>query len=66
MDASTIVAIAALAVAFVAFLVTFAQATQQYVVSGQLIRICDSVVYGKMPGQGHRVWEYSQFRFRIV
>jgi len=66
MDASTIAAIAALAVAFVAFLVTFAQATQQYVVLGQLIRICDSVVYGTMPGQGHHVWEYSQFRFRIV
>ena len=66
MDASTISAIAALVVAFAALLVAFAQALQQYLVSGQLIRICDSVVYGKMPGQGHRVWEFSQFRFRIV
>ena len=66
MDGSTIAAIAALAVAFVALLVACAQAVQQYLVSGQLIRICDSVVYGKMPGQGRRVWEYSQFRFRIV
>ena len=66
MDASTISAIAALAVAFVALLVACAQAVQQYLVSGQLIRICDSVVYGKMPGQGRRVWEYSQFRFRVV
>lgn len=68
MDASTVAAIAALVVAFVALLTTFAQALQQYVVSGQLIRICDSVVYGcgKLPGQGHRVWEFSQFRFRIV
>lgn len=65
-DASTLAAIAALAVAFVAFLVTSAQALQQYLVSGQLIRICDSVVYGKLPGQGHRVWQFSQFRFRVV
>ncbi|KAL8826195.1 MAG: hypothetical protein Q9191_003954 [Dirinaria sp. TL-2023a] len=60
MDASTIAAVAALAVAFVALLVAFAQAVQQYLVSGQLIRICDSVVYGKMPGQGHRVWQTVQ------
>lgn len=59
-------AIAALAVAFVALIVAFAQALQQYLVSGQLIRICDSVVYGKLPGQGHRIWQYSQFRFRVV
>jgi len=66
MDASTIAAIAALAVAFVAFLVMFAQANQNTWYQVNLIRICDSVVYGKMPGQGHRVWEYSQFRFCIV
>ena len=65
-DASTTAAVAALAVAFVALIVAFAQALQQYVVSGQLIRICDSVVYGKLPGQGHRVWQFSQFRFRVV
>ena len=65
-DTSTIAAVAALAVAFVALIVAFAQALQQYIVSGQLIRICDSVVYGKLPGQGHRVWQFSQFRFRVV
>ena len=65
-DTSTVAAVAALAVAFVALIVTFAQALQQYIVSGQLIRICDSVVYGKLPGQGHRVWQFSQFRFRVV
>lgn len=65
-DASTDAAIAALLVAFVALMVTGAQAIQQYLVSGQLIRICDSVVYGKMPGQGRRIWEFSQFRFRVV
>lgn len=65
-DTSTVAAVAALAVAFVALIVAFAQALQQYVVSGQLIRICDSVVYGKLPGQGHRVWQFSQFRFRVV
>lgn len=65
-DASTDASIAALLVAFVALMVTSAQAVQQYLVSGQLIRICDSVVYGKMPGQGRRIWEFSQFRFRVV
>lgn len=65
-DAGTFAAVAALAVAFVALLIAFAQALQQYLVSGQLIRICDSVVYGNLPGQGHRVWEFSQFRFRVV
>ncbi|KAL8990876.1 MAG: hypothetical protein Q9169_008011, partial [Polycauliona sp. 2 TL-2023] len=66
MDAEVIAAIAALVVAFVAFLVASAQAVQQYLVSGQLIRLCDSVVYNQMPGQGHRIWQYSQFRFRVV
>lgn len=65
-DASTGSAVAALLVAFVALIVTSAQAVQQYLASGQLIRICDSVVYGKMPGQGRRIWEFSQFRFRVV
>ncbi|MCJ1261110.1 hypothetical protein MMC22_000974 [Lobaria immixta] len=65
-DASTDAAVAALLVAFVALIVTSAQAVQQYLASGQLIRICDSVVYGKMPGQGRRIWEFSQFRFRVV
>ena len=65
-DTSTVAAVAALSVAFVALIVAFAQALQQYIVSGQLIRICDSVVYGKLPGQGHRVWQFSQFRFRVV
>ncbi|KAI4180403.1 MAG: hypothetical protein L6R41_007262, partial [Letrouitia leprolyta] len=59
-------AIAALAVALVALFVTSAQAIQQYFVSGQLIRLCDSVVYNRMPGQGHRIWQWSQFRFRVV
>lgn len=66
MDASTMATMAALAVAFVDFLLTIAQAIQQYVLSGQLIRVCDSVVHGEMTGQGHRIWGYSQSRFRIV
>lgn len=65
-DASTDASVAALLVAFVALMVTSAQAIQQYLVSGQLIRICDSVVYGKMPRQGRHIWEFSQFRFRVV
>ncbi|KAL8709879.1 MAG: hypothetical protein Q9220_005495 [cf. Caloplaca sp. 1 TL-2023] len=55
MDADVVAAIAALVVAFIALLVASAQAIQQYLVSGQLIRLCDSVVYNGMPGQGHRV-----------
>ncbi|OAP54261.1 hypothetical protein AYL99_11362 [Fonsecaea erecta] len=66
MDSGTIAAVAALVVSVIAMIVACAQAIQQYVITGQLIRICDGVVYGKMPGQGRRVWEYSQFRFRVV
>lgn len=60
------VATLSLLIALLALFVTLAQAIQQYLVTGQLIRICDSVVYGKMPGQGRRVWQFSQFRFRVV
>jgi len=28
--------------------------------------MCDSIVYGRMPGKGRRVWQASQFRFRVV
>ena len=66
LDANTSTALSALVVALIALGVAVAQAAQQYLVSGQLIRICDSVVYGKMPGQGRRIWQFSQFRFRIV
>ncbi|KAL8898330.1 MAG: hypothetical protein Q9207_006757 [Kuettlingeria erythrocarpa] len=66
MESDKVASFAALAVALVALLVASAQAIQQYFVSGQLIRLCDSVVYNRMPGQGHRVWQFSQFRFRIV
>ncbi|PQE28639.1 hypothetical protein CJF30_00010936 [Rutstroemia sp. NJR-2017a BBW] len=61
-DASTISAVAALVVASFAFLVALAQ----YFVTGQLIRLCDSVVFGPLPGQGHRKWEWAQFRFRVL
>ncbi|KIX09176.1 uncharacterized protein Z518_00255 [Rhinocladiella mackenziei CBS 650.93] len=66
MDAATAAAVAALIVSILAMTVAFAQVVQQYLLTGQLIRICDSVVYGKMPGRGRRVWEFSQFRFRVV
>ncbi|KAI1159133.1 hypothetical protein F5B18DRAFT_39789 [Nemania serpens] len=66
-DAATASAVAALVVAVVALFVAIAQATQQYLITGQLIRLCDSVVYGPvMPGQGRRVWLFSQFRFRVI
>lgn len=69
MEASTTAAIVALVFAVLAFLIAFAQALQQYAASGQLIRLCDSVVYGGKngwPGQGRRVWSMRQFRFRIL
>lgn len=66
MDASTIASLAALVIAVFALCVAFAQVLQQYYGTGQLIRLCDSVVYGGLPGQGHRQWKMSQFRFRVV
>lgn len=66
MDAETAASLAALAIAIVAMLITTAQALQQYLITGQLIRLCDSVVFGDLPGQGRRIWEPSQFRFRVV
>ncbi|KAF5579452.1 hypothetical protein FPCIR_11110 [Fusarium pseudocircinatum] len=65
-DASAISAVAALIVALFALLVATAQALQQYLITGQLIRLCDSVVFGPLPGQGYRVWQFSQFRFRVL
>ncbi|KAB5542494.1 hypothetical protein GE09DRAFT_244276 [Coniochaeta sp. 2T2.1] len=66
MDAGTNAAIAALVVAMLAFVVAFAQALQQYFITGQLIRLCDSVVFGDLPRHGRRVWQMSQLRFRVV
>lgn len=65
-DASTISAVVALVVSLFALLVTSAQALQQYFITGQLIRLCDSVVFDPLPGQGRRIWQLSQFRFRVV
>ncbi|KAJ5090780.1 hypothetical protein N7532_009464 [Penicillium argentinense] len=66
MDTSDAAALAALVVAILAIFVAILQAVQQYLLTGALIRLCDSVVFGKMPGRGRRVWEMSQFRFRVV
>ncbi|PQE07251.1 hypothetical protein CJF31_00004971 [Rutstroemia sp. NJR-2017a BVV2] len=65
-DPSTIASVTALIVAALAMIIALAQAVQQYFITGQLIRICDSVVFGPMPGQGRRVWQLSQFRFRVL
>ncbi|RFU27763.1 hypothetical protein B7463_g8578, partial [Scytalidium lignicola] len=65
-DPATVASVAALIVACLALLIAAAQALQQYFITGQLIRMCDSVVYGPMPGQGHRIWQLSQFRFRVI
>lgn len=66
MDTETTTAVAAMVIAILAMLVATAQALQQYLVTGHLIRLCDSVVFGRMPGSGHRIFEMSQLRFRIV
>lgn len=60
-DTSNVSAVAVLVVATFALPVAYAQALQQYLVTGQLIRLCDSAVFGPLPGQGHRVWQPSQF-----
>ncbi|KAJ4229234.1 hypothetical protein NW759_003960 [Fusarium solani] len=65
-DAGAISAVVALVFALFALLVAVAQALQQYLITGQLIRLCDSVVFGPLPGQGRRIWQLSQFRFRVV
>lgn len=65
-DPSTIASVAALVVSTFALVIALAQALQQFTITGQLIRICDSVVFGPMPGQGRRVWQLSQFRFRVL
>lgn len=65
-DASTISAVVALVISVFALVVTGAQALQQYYITEQLIRLCDSVVFGPLPGQGRRIWQPSQFRFRLV
>ncbi len=65
-DTSASAAVAAVVVACIALLITSAQMLQQYLVTGQLIRLCDSVVFGPLPGQGRRIWQLSQFRFRVV
>lgn len=65
-DPSTIASIIACIVAGAALLIAGAQVAQQYISSGPLIRLCDSYVFGPMPGGGRRVWSLRQFRFRII
>ncbi|KAI4236061.1 MAG: hypothetical protein LQ349_002785 [Xanthoria aureola] len=66
MDSSTAAAIAAVAIAVLAFVVALAQVLQQYFVTGSLLRLCDSTVYGSLPGRGRRIWQTNQFRFCVV
>jgi hypothetical protein len=66
MDPGTISAIVALAVALIALLVAFAQVAQQYVSTAQLMRKCDSIVFGSLPGGGKRIWVGRQLRFKVV
>ncbi len=60
------VATAALDVALVAGLVALVQVAQQYAGTANLIRKCDSVVYGPLPGRGKREFVWRQLRFKVV
>ncbi|KAK7749186.1 hypothetical protein SLS62_008367 [Diatrype stigma] len=66
MESESKAAWAALGIAVAAMFIALAQALQQYFITGQLIRLCDSVVFGGLPGQGRRIWKMSQFRFRVM
>jgi hypothetical protein len=66
MALADIVAIAALVVALVAGLVAVAQVAQQYLGTAALIRKCDSIVYGPLPGRGKREFVLRQLRFKVV
>jgi hypothetical protein len=66
MDAGTISAIAALVVAVVALVIAVAQVAQQYIATADLMRKCDSIVYGYLPGKGRGVWVMRQLRFKVV
>ncbi|KAF1815781.1 hypothetical protein P152DRAFT_446800 [Eremomyces bilateralis CBS 781.70] len=66
MDAQTSTAIAAIVIASLAFFIALAQVLQQYFQTGHSIRLCDSVVYGPLPGKGKRVWQRDQWRFRVI
>lgn len=56
MDSESTAAWAALGISIAAMFIALAQAVQQYFITGQLIRLCDSVVFGGLPGQGRRIW----------
>jgi hypothetical protein len=45
-----------------ALLVACAQDVQQYVATADLMRKCDSIVYGPLPGKGHRLWVLKQLK----
>lgn len=66
MGLSDIAAIAALVVALVAALVAFAQVSQRYLGTADLIRKCDSIVYGPPPGKGRRMFVLRQLRFKVL
>ncbi|EMR61325.1 hypothetical protein UCREL1_11761 [Eutypa lata UCREL1] len=57
---------AALGISIAAMIIALAHAVQQYFTTGQLIRLRDSVVFGGLTGQGRRIWQMSQFRFRVM
>lgn len=66
MDPGTISAIVALVIALLALFVAFAQVVQQYMATADLMRKWDSIVFGPLPGKGHRVWVMRQLRFKVI
>ncbi|KAI9661999.1 MAG: hypothetical protein M1831_002914 [Alyxoria varia] len=69
MNTEAALAIAAVTVAVLAMVISFSQVTQQFAGSAHQYRLCDSVVYGGkggLPGQGRRVWSWTQLRFRVI
>lgn len=66
MSPETTTALVALVIALLALFVTSAQAVQQYAATAHLMRKCDSIVVGPMPGGARRVWSMRQFRFRVL
>ncbi|SPO02378.1 uncharacterized protein DNG_05051 [Cephalotrichum gorgonifer] len=65
-ESTTTWAALGIAVVVAALVTVAAHALQQYSITNKLIRLCDSVVFGGLPGHGRRVWSMSQLRFRVV
>lgn len=66
MDFTSPSSIATWAAALFAAVVATAHTLHQYFVTDRLMRLCDGIVFGFLPGRGRRIWLASRFRFRVV